>query len=223
MIHNRIGRLLVALTLCECVAFAQVSSSSIAESLPLSSSLSSAAVVQAAAAPAAFAGLSSGSSASSGVKHAQVLHVAVLAIAGSTKDFSKEELDAVTSRFETELMNTGKLIVLERRNMDMILQEQGFQQTGACNSSECQVQVGQLLGVDRIITGSITKVEKLYTVNLKMVNVENGQNEMSQAIDIRGTMEDVMRGGCYELAQIFSGLKKPTSEHSVLTAEKASV
>jgi len=148
-----------------------------------------------------------------------IASVAVLNLSGNSKDFSSADLEAITSRFETELMATGKVQVLERRNMDLILKEQGFQQTGACNSSECQVQVGQLLGVDKIITGSLNKVDKLYTINLKMVNVENGQNVMSYALDIRGSMEDVIRGGCFEMAQIFAGLKKPTSDHSVLSAE----
>jgi len=107
--------------------------------------------------------------------------------------------------------------------MDMILQEQGFQQSGACNTSECQVQIGQLLGADRIITGSLTRVDKLYTLNLKLVNVESGANEMSHALDIRGSLEDVLRGGCFEMAQIFSGLQKPQDSHTVLTAEKASL
>ena len=150
-------------------------------------------------------------------------NVAVLDITGSMRDFTREDLLAITSRFETELMKTQKVQVLERRNMDLILQEQGFQQSGVCNSSECQVQVGQLLGVDRIITGSINKVDKLYTLNLKMVDVESGKNIISHAIDIRGSMEDVMCGGCYEMAQIFSGLKKPENDHTVLTAEKTSL
>jgi len=151
------------------------------------------------------------------------LNVAVLEISGNFKDFSREDLFAVSARFETELQKTEKVKVLERRNMDMILQEQGFQQTGACNTSECQVQIGQLLGVDRIITGSLTRVGKLYTLNLKMVNVESGANEMSHALDIRGSLEDVLRGGCFEMAQIFSGMQKPQNSHTVLTAEKASL
>ena len=152
-----------------------------------------------------------------------VSNIAVLDITGSFKYFTRDDLAAITSRFETELMKTEKVKVLERRNMDMILQEQGFQQSGACNTSECQVQVGQLLGVDRIITGSLTKADKLYTMNLKMVDVGNGQNIMSHALDIRGSMEDLMRGGCFEMAQIFAGLKKPSNDHSVLTSEKASL
>jgi TolB-like protein len=148
--------------------------------------------------------------------------VAVLAFTGSFKQFSAEEFTAVTNRFETELMKTGTVQVLERRNMDAILQEQGFQQTGAC-TSECQVQVGQLLGVDRIISGDIGKVGDMITMNLKLVDVENGANVMSHAIDIKGDLQTVLRGGCYEMAQIFSGLKKPANDHSVLTAEKSSV
>jgi TolB-like protein len=159
----------------------------------------------------------------SAVTMSSKLNVAVLDITGSGSDFSKEDLLAITSRFETELMRTGAVQVLERRNMDMILQEQGFQQSGACNTSECQIEVGQLLGVDRIITGSINKVDRLYTINLRMVHVGTGQNELSHALDIRGTMEDVLRGGCYEMAQIFAGLKEPTESHTVLTAEKSSI
>jgi TolB-like protein len=152
-----------------------------------------------------------------------VPNVAVLDITGSFKDFSRKDLSAIAGRFETELAKTGKVQVLERRSMGLILQEQGFQQSGACNTSECQVQVGQLLGVDRIITGTLTKVDKLYTLNLKMVDVGSGQNILSHALDIRGSLEDVMRGGCLEMAQIFAGLKKPTDSNVVLTAEKGSV
>lgn len=158
-----------------------------------------------------------------GLAFAGLPNVAVLDITGNFKDFSREDLSAIAGRFETELSKTGKMQILERRSMDLILQEQGFQQSGACNSSECQVQMGQLLGVDRIITGTLTKVDKLYTLNLKMVDVGSGQNSLSHALDIRGSLEDVMRGGCYEMAQIFAGLKKPTDSHTVLTAEKGSV
>ncbi|HSQ41124.1 MAG TPA: CsgG/HfaB family protein [Fibrobacteraceae bacterium] len=150
-------------------------------------------------------------------------NVAILEFTGSYKVFSREEIQSITNRFETELMKTDSFVVLERRNMDAILQEQGFQQTGACNSAECQVQVGQLLGVDRILTGEVSKVGDIISLNIKMVDVEKGNNLLSHVIDIKGELQDVLRGGCYEMAQIFSGQKKPENERSVLTAEKSSV
>ena len=150
-------------------------------------------------------------------------NVAVLEFTGSFKNFAREDLAALTARFETELMNTGAYTILERRSMDAILQEQGFQQTGACNSSECQVKVGQLLGVDKIITGEVSKMGDLITLNVKMVDVEKGSNELSHALDIQGTLQDVLRGGCYEMAQIFGGKKQPAGEHSVLAVQKMTI
>jgi TolB-like protein len=146
-------------------------------------------------------------------------NVAVLDFEGSFKDFSREELTAITNRFETEMMKAGVYQVLERRNMDYILQEQGFQQTGACNTSECQVEIGQLLGVELIVNASVSKVGDVISLNMKMVDVGSGKNIMSHALDIRGDLQTVLRGGCYEMAQIFSGKKAPIDSHTVLAEE----
>ena len=83
--------------------------------------------------------------------------------------------------------------------------------------------MGQLLGVDLIITGDVSKVGDIISLNVKMVDVEKGNNVLSHVIDIKGELQDVLRGGCYEMAMIFSGKKKPENERSVLTAEKSSV
>jgi TolB-like protein len=159
--------------------------------------------------------------ASNNTPDASKRNVAVLDFEGSLKDFTREELMAITNRFETEMMKAGVYQVLERRNMDYILQEQGFQQTGACNTSECQVEIGQLLGVELIVNGSVSKVGDVISLNLKMVDVGSGKNQMSHALDIRGDMQSVLRGGCYEMAQIFSGKKQPTDSHTVLAEESA--
>lgn len=147
--------------------------------------------------------------------------VAIMDFTGNFRQFTKEDLSAITNRFETELMKTGVYQILERRNIDAILQEQGFQQTGACNTSECQVQVGQLLGVELFIAGEISQVNDIISMNLKMVDVGSGANQKSHALDIKGDLSTVLSGGCYEMAQIFAGLKQPASEHTVLTIEKS--
>jgi len=79
------------------------------------------------------------------------------------------------------------------------------------------------LGVDRIITGEVSKVGSIISLNIKMVNVEEGNNMLSHVIDIKGEMQDVLRGGCFEMAQIFSGRKKTEGERSILTVEKSRV
>lgn len=148
--------------------------------------------------------------------------IAILDLTTSSAQIGKGDLAALSSRLETEFQKTERFQVLERRNMSAILSEQGFQQSGACGS-DCQVQVGQLLGVERIVVGEVTKVDKILTLNLKMVDVGTGANLRSHALDIKGGMDVLLRGGAWEMAQIFSGRKTPSSEHSVLTADKQRV
>ncbi len=152
----------------------------------------------------------------------RLLNVAVLPFTGNSA-VEKEELAAITSRFESELMATGMFRVLERRNVDAILREQGFQQSGACNTNDCQVEVGQLLGVERIVTGDVTRLDKLWSLTSRMVDVGTGAVAGSHVLDIKGKLETVLRGGCPEMAEILSGKKKPTSSRTVLTEEKTGV
>jgi TolB-like protein len=148
--------------------------------------------------------------------------IAILDLTTTSVQVGRGDLAALSSRLETEFQKTEKFQVLERRNMSAILQEQGFQQSGACGS-DCQVQVGQILGVERIVVGEVTKVDKILTLNLKMIDVGTGANLRSHALDIKGGMDALLRGGAWEMAQIFSGKKVPTSDRSVLTTEKQHV
>jgi TolB-like protein len=63
--------------------------------------------------------------------------------------------------------------LVKRGMMEEVLQEQGFQQTG-CTSEECAVEVGQLLGVQNMIGGSIGRVGDTFTIDARMISVQSG-------------------------------------------------
>ena len=86
--------------------------------------------------------------------------VAILDLEG--RGISEMEAQTLTDRMRSELVNTGAVTIVERSQMQEILEEQGFQQTG-CTSDECAVEVGKLLGVQNMITGSIGKIGTSYT------------------------------------------------------------
>lgn len=68
----------------------------------------------------------------------------------------------------------GRVRLVARNQMDMILQEQGFQQSG-CTSSECEVQTGRLLGVSQIITGSLVRTgTDRWDIRASRLDVESG-------------------------------------------------
>lgn len=83
------------------------------------------------------------------------------------------ELNAVGDKVSTELVKTIRFTVIERNAITEILKEQGFQQTG-CTSSECAIEVGQLLAANYAITGSINKISNKYLIVIRLINIESG-------------------------------------------------
>ena len=71
---------------------------------------------------------------------------------------------SLTNRFRTAVGDVGAMRLVERGMMEEVLQEQGFQQTG-CTSEECAVEVGQLLGVQNMIGGSIGRVGETFIID----------------------------------------------------------
>lgn len=73
------------------------------------------------------------------------------------------------------LIRTGKFRVMERSQMTSILDEQGFQRSGACDGEQCAVQIGKLLGVQRSLIGSVGLLGKTYVLNVRMVDISTGE------------------------------------------------
>ena len=100
------------------------------------------------------------------------INVAVLNF--SARGISDYEVETLTDCFRDELVNMKQFRIMEREKMDDMLKEQGFQQTG-CTSSECLVEVGQLINVQRMIGGSIGKVGQTYVVSVRVIDIEKGE------------------------------------------------
>lgn len=127
-------------------------------------------------------------------------NLAVLDLSAS-QGVTASDASLIADRLETEFIKRNQFQVLERRRMDDILQEQGFQQSGACDNSNCEVQMGQLLGVDRLVSGSLGKIGSVYTLNVKLLDVASGRILDSRAIDIEGDLSLVLTQGCAQIAK----------------------
>jgi len=76
----------------------------------------------------------------------------VYSIYGSNQDVGK----GITDMLVESLLKDGKYRVIERKALDKILAEQNFSNSDRANPATAQ-KIGQILGVDAIIMGSITK------------------------------------------------------------------
>lgn len=117
------------------------------------------------------------------------IRVAVLDFEG--KGISQMDASVLTDRLRSNLVETGAFDVIERGKMEEIFEEMELQLSG-CISSECAVQVGQLLGVSRMITGTIGKFGKTYTIDVRVIDIESSRIIEAIPLDYTGELEGLL-------------------------------
>ncbi|MBD3391556.1 MAG: hypothetical protein GF418_05890 [Chitinivibrionales bacterium] len=121
----------------------------------------------------------------------QKLNFAVVALKNG-EGVSAGEAEIIADRLRSELFETGKVNMMERDQMNEILKEQGFQASGACTDEACMVEIGQLLGVQRLVSGSIGKLGSMFLVNFRTIDVTTAKIVKVVSVDIKGEIEDVV-------------------------------
>lgn len=116
---------------------------------------------------------------------------------------------ALSDRLRSEIFSTGVFEVMERAQMDRILAEMQFQLSG-CTSDECAIEVGRLVGVQKMIAGSVSKLGDLFSVSLRLIDVETSKIEAAAVFDIEGSLATVLTQAIPHVARKISGL--PVSE-----------
>ncbi|MDD5688404.1 MAG: CsgG/HfaB family protein [Elusimicrobia bacterium] len=129
-------------------------------------------------------------------KPGEIINIAVADFGG--KNVSQADGSIVADFLRTELVNTGVYNVVEKANMDKILAEAAFQQSG-CTTSECAVQIGKMLNVKQMIVGSLSKLMDTYYITVNLVEVETGKIVASYDQEAMSAKE--LKTACNTLAQ----------------------
>ena len=108
-----------------------------------------------------------------------------------SQGISESESLTFSERFRTEIGNTGAIRLIERKALEKIMEEQGLQQSG-CTTDECAAEVGQLLGAQNMINGSIGRIGNSYTVDIKMFSVETGETERTASATYDGEIDGLL-------------------------------
>ncbi|NLG16856.1 MAG: hypothetical protein GX556_05935 [Fibrobacter sp.] len=119
------------------------------------------------------------------------LKVAILNLK-NTNGVSEGESGLISDRLRNEFFSTGMVDVMERDQMQEVLKEQGFQHSGTCTDEGCMVEIGRMLGVQMLVTGSIGKLGSMFMVNVRSVNIETGKFEKVISEDVKGDIENVV-------------------------------
>lgn len=106
-------------------------------------------------------------------------------------EYLKTQQISLSDRLRSELGNTGQFIVVERNKMKQILDEQVLSASGLVDSSSA-VRLGKLLGVNQVVAGSVAKVGNVFSVSVRLIDVETGEIAVTANMDCECPIEDVL-------------------------------
>ena len=93
-----------------------------------------------------------------------------------------EDLDGVITHFGRYVadklyirlsIQETNITYIERQNIEYVLQEQQFQISGYVDK-ETATKISQLTGATHILNGVVTELEEMISIDIKILNVENG-------------------------------------------------
>ena len=117
----------------------------------------------------------------------------------AARGVSHEDAVTMSERFAAELMQNSRFQVQERARINEVLKEVAFQQA-VCSDPGCAVDIGKLIAARKVVLGTIARVGDIYTVNIKLVDVETGKVETSLSEDCDCAIEEVLTGTLKHLA-----------------------
>lgn len=98
--------------------------------------------------------------------------IAVLDFQLQGEAFTSKDMGKIVAEWLiTGLVETGRFDVIERRLLEKILEEQKLGVTGIIDPTSA-AQLGKILGVKTIVSGTLTSLEGIIEINARLINVD---------------------------------------------------
>jgi TolB-like protein len=112
--------------------------------------------------------------------------IALLNFDSPADDLSEYVIDELTAN----LVDSGKLTVVDRKEIDLIRDEFEFQFSGEVSDDSMQ-KAGRILGAQSIVSGSLKKLGSLYRIVVRVLTVQSAEVVVQYRANIAG--DDVVR------------------------------
>ncbi len=130
----------------------------------------------------------------------QAEKLAVMPLGGA--GVSEALKESMTDRLGNALVSAGDTLI-ERQQLSLVMKEQGLQQL-TCEGMEC-TEVGKLLNVDRLVTGKVSRINRLLSATVQLIDVQSATVVKSVVFDWEGSEEGFTREGSQQIARQLKG------------------
>jgi len=119
-----------------------------------------------------------------------------------------DNIENVIKRLYFVMLETDRYRVVDRGQLKRLLDglKPGMQH---CAEPFCAAEVGRMLSVDKVLLSDVSKVDIIYELTLKLVDVSSGQVERSHVEKVAGNMNDVAQVGALCAVQALHTEKGP--------------
>lgn len=129
----------------------------------------------------------------------QKTKIAVLDFRPQGNNFENEDMGKIVAEWLiTAFVREGRFEVIERKLLGEVLEEQQMVEAGIVNQ-DTATEIGKLLGVKVIISGSVAKIGQMVEVNARIVDVASAS--IITAESVSSTQVTSLRGLVGEMAQ----------------------
>jgi outer membrane protein OmpA-like peptidoglycan-associated protein/TolB-like protein len=106
--------------------------------------------------------------------------VAVVNFISPSEEFSNYVIEELTGA----LVNGKRIVIVDRRNLDLIREEMNLQLSGDV-SDESMLSIGKQLGAHYIVSGTLTNMGKYYRFRIKVISVETTVIQTQNSLNLK--------------------------------------
>jgi TolB-like protein len=131
--------------------------------------------------------------------------IAVLDFQMQGERFASQDMGKIVAEWLiTGLVETGRFDVIERRLLEKILEEQKLGATGAIDPTSA-AQLGRILGVKTIVSGTLMSLEGTVEINARLINVDTASIVAAEKVraSSAGRLNDLVSQITEKIVQAF--------------------
>lgn len=93
----------------------------------------------------------------------------------STHGIAPATAEEISDGIRAELRHLSVYELIDPATIQGVLHDQNMGSSSECNQNSCAIQIGQILGADRVAMGSISLIDGTYSVNIRTIEINTGR------------------------------------------------
>jgi hypothetical protein len=93
----------------------------------------------------------------------------------STHGIPTTTAEEISDGIRAEMRHLSVYELIDPATIQSVLRDQNMGNSSECNQNSCAIQIGQILGADRVAMGSISLIDGTYSVNIRTIEINTGR------------------------------------------------